>query len=53
MLNYVDILQIPAFYGQTDILRVLSKTGKVINIKKGQFLSPESMKHAEKVTEKW
>ena len=51
--NYVDILQIPAFLcRQTDILVAAAKTGKVINIKKGQFLSPESMKHAtEKVTE--
>jgi 2-dehydro-3-deoxyphosphooctonate aldolase (KDO 8-P synthase) len=45
--KYVDILQIPAFLcRQTDLLVTAAKTGKVINIKKGQFLSPESMIHA-------
>ena len=45
--KYVDILQIPAFLcRQTDLLRSAAKTGKLINIKKGQFLSPESMEHA-------
>ena len=44
---FVDILQIPAFLcRQTDLLIAAAKTGKVVNIKKGQFLSPESMKHA-------
>ncbi len=49
--EYVDILQIPAFLcRQTDLLIAAGKTGKVINIKKGQFLAPEDMKHAaEKV----
>lgn len=43
---YVDVLQIPAFLcRQTDLLVAAAKTGKVVNIKKGQFLSPESMKH--------
>jgi len=42
--EYVDILQIPAFLcRQTDILVAAAKTGKVINIKKGQFLAPEAM----------
>ncbi|MDR2836661.1 MAG: 3-deoxy-8-phosphooctulonate synthase [Bacteroidales bacterium] len=42
-----DILQIPAFLcRQTDILIAAAKTDKIINIKKGQFLSPESMKFA-------
>ncbi len=42
-----DILQIPAFLcRQTDLLIAAGKTGKVVNIKKGQFLSPEDMKHA-------
>jgi len=42
--GYVDVLQIPAFLcRQTDILVAAAKTGKVINVKKGQFLSPESM----------
>ena len=47
----VDILQIPAFLcRQTDLLVAAAKTGKIVNIKKGQFLSPESMKFAvEKV----
>lgn len=44
---YVDILQIPAFLcRQTDLLLAAAQTGKMVNIKKGQFLSPESMKHA-------
>ncbi len=45
--EYVDILQIPAFLcRQTDLLEAAAKTGKVVNIKKGQFLSPEAMKFA-------
>ena len=44
---YVDVLQIPAFLcRQTDLLIAAAKTGKIINIKKGQFLSPQSMIHA-------
>lgn len=44
---FVDILQIPAFLcRQTDLLIAAARTGKMVNIKKGQFLSPESMKHA-------
>lgn len=51
--EYVDVLQIPAFLcRQTDLLEAAAKTGKWVNIKKGQFLSPESMKFAvEKVQE--
>jgi len=50
---YVDVLQIPAFLcRQTDLLVAAAKTGKVINIKKGQFLSAGSMKFAvDKVRE--
>lgn len=45
--EYVDILQIPAFLcRQTDLLVAAAKTGKFINIKKGQFLAPESMAFA-------
>tara|TARA_B100000989_G_scaffold70363_1_gene49215 strand:- start:350 stop:1156 length:807 start_codon:yes stop_codon:yes gene_type:complete len=45
--EYVDIIQIPAFLArQTDILVNAAKTGKAINIKKGQFMSAESMKYA-------
>ena len=45
--QYVDVIQIPAFLcRQTDILVAAAKTGKTVNIKKGQFLSPESMIHA-------
>jgi 2-dehydro-3-deoxyphosphooctonate aldolase (KDO 8-P synthase) len=45
--HYVDVLQIPAFLvRQTDLLIAAAKTGKVINLKKGQFMSPEAMKHA-------
>jgi len=50
---YVDVLQIPAFLcRQTDLLIAAANTGKVVNIKKGQFLSAGSMKFAvEKVNE--
>lgn len=45
--QYVDVLQIPAFLcRQTELLVAAAKTGKVINIKKGQFLAPEAMKFA-------
>jgi 2-dehydro-3-deoxyphosphooctonate aldolase (KDO 8-P synthase) len=44
---YVDVLQIPAFLcRQTDLLIAAAKTGKIINVKKGQFLSGPSMKFA-------
>jgi 2-dehydro-3-deoxyphosphooctonate aldolase (KDO 8-P synthase) len=44
---YVDVLQIPAFLcRQTDLLVAAAKTGKVVNIKKGQFLSPDAMQFA-------
>ncbi|MFI2742653.1 3-deoxy-8-phosphooctulonate synthase [Zhouia sp. PK063] len=44
---YVDVLQIPAFLvRQTDLVVAAAETGKVVNLKKGQFMSPESMKHA-------
>lgn len=45
--EYVDVLQIPAFLcRQTDLLVAAARTGKVVNIKKGQFLSPEAMQFA-------
>ncbi|MDR0572754.1 MAG: 3-deoxy-8-phosphooctulonate synthase [Tannerella sp.] len=45
--EYVDVLQIPAFLcRQTDLLVAAAKTGRVVNIKKGQFLAPEPMKFA-------
>jgi 2-dehydro-3-deoxyphosphooctonate aldolase (KDO 8-P synthase) len=45
--NYVDVLQIPAFLcRQTSLLVAAAQTGKVVNIKKGQFLSPEAMEFA-------
>lgn len=45
--KYVDILQIPAFLcRQTDLLVAAARTGKLVNIKKGQFLAPESMAFA-------
>lgn len=44
---YVDVLQIPAFLcRQTDLLVAAARTGKIVNIKKGQFLSPEAMRFA-------
>jgi len=50
---YVDVLQIPAFLcRQTDLLIAAAETGKVVNVKKGQFLSASSMKFAvEKIQE--
>ncbi len=45
--DYVDVLQIPAFLcRQTDLLVAAAQTGKIVNIKKGQFLAPESMQFA-------
>ena len=45
--QFVDVLQIPAFLvRQTDLVVAAANTGKVVNLKKGQFMSPESMKHA-------
>ena len=51
--EYVDVLQIPAFLcRQTDLLVAAAKTGKIVNIKKGQFLAPQAMKYAaQKVVE--
>jgi len=45
--EFVDVLQIPAFLArQTDLLVAAANTGKVVNIKKGQFMGPSAMKHA-------
>lgn len=45
--EYVDILQIPAFLcRQTELLIAAAKTGRIVNIKKGQFLAPDAMKFA-------
>ena len=45
--EFVDVLQIPAFLcRQTSLLAAAAETGRVVNVKKGQFLSPESMVHA-------
>ena len=45
--EYVDVLQIPAFLcRQTDLLNAAAKTGRIVNVKKGQFLSGESMRFA-------
>jgi len=48
----VDVLQIPAFLSrQTDLLVAAARTGKVVNVKKGQFLAPSDMRHViDKVT---
>jgi len=44
--EYVDVLQIPAFLcRQTELLEAAAETGKIVNIKKGQFLAPEDMQH--------
>ncbi len=45
--KYVDVLQIPAFLvRQTDLIIAAAKTGKTVNLKKGQFMSPENMRFA-------
>src|SRR5665647_1739537 len=51
--GYVDVLQIPAFLcRQTDLLVAAAKTGKIVNVKKGQFLSGQDMFYpAQKVIE--
>ncbi|MDR1679706.1 MAG: 3-deoxy-8-phosphooctulonate synthase [Prevotellaceae bacterium] len=51
--RYVDVLQIPAFLcRQTELLIAAARTGKVVNIKKGQFLAPEGMQYtAQKVVD--
>lgn len=50
--QYVDMLQIPAFLcRQTDLVVAAAKTGKVVNIKKGQFCAPWDMKHIVKKVE--
>jgi 2-dehydro-3-deoxyphosphooctonate aldolase (KDO 8-P synthase) len=50
--HHADILQIPAFLcRQTDLLIAAGKTGKIVNIKKGQFLAPKDMEHAIKKVE--
>jgi len=51
--DVADVLQIPAFLSrQTDLLLAAARTGRVVNIKKGQFLAPEDMMHAvAKVTD--
>jgi 2-dehydro-3-deoxyphosphooctonate aldolase (KDO 8-P synthase) len=48
-----DVLQIPAFLSrQTDLIVAAAKTGRVVNVKKGQFLAPNDMKHViAKITE--
>lgn len=51
--KYIDVLQIPAFLcRQTDLLIAAAKTGKIINVKKGQFVNGESMKFAVEKIEK-
>ncbi len=50
--NHVDILQIPAFLcRQTSLLEAAGATGKIVNIKKGQFVSPEAMRFAKEKVE--
>lgn len=45
--SVLDILQIPAFLSrQTDLLEAAARTGQIINVKKGQFLAPEDIRHA-------
>jgi 2-dehydro-3-deoxyphosphooctonate aldolase (KDO 8-P synthase) len=45
MAAHIDVLQIPFLVRQTDLVVAAANTGKVVNLK-GQFMSPESMKHA-------
>lgn len=50
--EYVDVLQIPAFLcRQTSLLVAAAQTGKVVNIKKGQFVSPDAMRFAQEKVE--
>ena len=50
--DHVDIIQIPAFLcRQTDLLIAAAKTGKIINVKKGQFLAPWDMANVIKKIE--
>lgn len=51
--EYVDVLQIPAFLSrQTSLLEAAARTGRIVNIKKGQFMAPDDMaKAAKKVTD--
>ncbi len=51
--SVVDVLQIPAFLcRQTDLLQAAAKTGKTVNVKKGQFLAPQDMRFvAEKISQ--
>ena len=52
LADTVDVIQIPAFLSrQTDLLVAAGKTGKVINIKKAQFMAPDDMRHAIKKVE--
>jgi 2-dehydro-3-deoxyphosphooctonate aldolase (KDO 8-P synthase) len=50
--DYVDVLQVPAFLSrQTELLEAAGESGKIVNIKKGQFLSPQDMKYQIKKVE--
>lgn len=50
--EYIDVLQIPAFLcRQTDLIRAAAETGRVVNVKKGQFLAPWDMKNVAKKLE--
>jgi len=52
--EFVDVLQIPAFLcRQTDLLRAAAETGRVVNVKKGQFLAPWDMKNVAKKLERF
>jgi 2-dehydro-3-deoxyphosphooctonate aldolase (KDO 8-P synthase) len=52
LANHVDVIQIPAFLcRQTDLLIAAAKTGKIINVKKGQFLAPWDMENVIKKIE--
>jgi len=52
--EYIDVLQIPAFLcRQTDLIRAAAETGRVVNVKKGQFLAPWDMKNVAKKLERF
>jgi len=52
--EYIDVLQIPAFLcRQTDLLKAAAETGRVVNVKKGQFLAPWDMKNVAKKLERF
>src|SRR5690606_9690895 len=52
--EFIDVLQVPAFLcRQTDLIKAVAQTGRVVNVKKGQFLAPWDMKNVAKKLERY